>query len=67
MGLKDWARKKNRELHRQALEDRDSRLWHSHAYHRYFEGYTEYGEPDQSGKEHLRRVYTSPPPGIFRI
>ena len=59
MGLKDWARKKNRELHRQALEDRDSRLWHSHAYHRYFEGYTEYRELDQNGKEHLRRVYTS--------
>ena len=59
MGLKDWARKKNRELHRQALEDRDSRLWHSHAYHRYFVGYTEYREPDRNGKEHLRRVYTS--------
>lgn len=60
MALKEWARKKNRELHRQALEDRDSRLWHSHAYHRYFEGYTEYKETDANGRERLRRVYTSP-------
>lgn len=60
MALKEWARKKNRELHRQALEDRDSHLWHSHAYHRYFEGYTEYKELDQNGKERLHRVYTAP-------
>lgn len=59
MALKDWARKKNRELHREAFEDRDSRLWHSHSYHRYFEGYTEYRELDQNGKEQLRRVYTA--------
>lgn len=59
MGLKDWARRKNRELHRQALEDRDSRLWHSRYYHRYFEGYTETKELDRNGKEHIRRVYTA--------
>lgn len=59
MSLKDWARKKNRDLHRQALEDRDSGLWHSHAFHRYFEGYTEYRELGQNGKEHTRRVYTA--------
>lgn len=60
MGLKDWAKRKNQELHRQALEDRDSKLWHSLAYHRYFEGYTEYKELDRNGKEHTRRVYTAP-------
>ena len=59
MGLKDWARRKNRELHRQALEDRDSRLWHSHSYHRYFEGYTESREPDTNGRERLRRIYAA--------
>ena len=59
MGIKDWARGKNRELHRQALEDRDSKMWHSHAYHRYFEGYTEYNELDRNGKPHVRRVYTA--------
>ena len=58
MALKDWARRKNRELHRQALEDRDSRLWHSGAYHRYFEGYTEYRVTDEKGKTRIRRVYT---------
>ncbi|MBR1822188.1 MAG: hypothetical protein IJ769_11295 [Clostridia bacterium] len=57
--LRDWARRKNRELHRQALEDRDSRLWHSRSYHRYFEGYTEYKELDQNGKERIRRVYAA--------
>jgi len=57
--LKDWARRKNRELHRQALEDRDSRLWHSRFYHRYFEGYTENKELDQNGKERIRRIYTA--------
>ena len=59
MGLKDWARRKNRELHRQALEDRDSRLWHSRFYHRYFEGYNEYKELDANGKERIRRVYAA--------
>ena len=59
MGLKDWARRKNRELHRQALEDRDSRLWHSRFYHRYFEGYTETKELDRNGKERIRRVYAA--------
>lgn len=59
MGIRDWAKRKNRELHRQALEDRDSKLWHSHAYHRYFEGYTEYNELDRNGKPHVRRVYTA--------
>ena len=59
MGLKDWARKKNRELHRQALEDRDSRLWHSHYYHRYFEGFTETRETDANGKVRIHRVYTA--------
>ena len=59
MGLKDWARRKNRELHRQALEDRDSRLWHSRYYHRYFEGYTEIKELDANGKERIRRVYAA--------
>ena len=59
MGLKDWARRKNRELHRQALEDRDSRLWHSRYYHRYFEGYTETRELDANGKERIRRVYAA--------
>lgn len=57
--LKDWARRKNRELHRQALEDRDSRLWHSRYYHRYFEGYTEIKEADANGKTRIRRVYTA--------
>ena len=59
MGLKDWARRKNRELHRQAMEDRDSRLWHSRYYHRYFEGYTETRELDANGKERIRRVYAA--------
>lgn len=59
MALKDWARRKNRELHRQALEDRDSHLWHSHAYHRFFEGYTERRETDQSGRARIRRVYAA--------
>ncbi len=59
MGLKDWARRKNRELHRQALEDRDSRLWHSRYYHRYFEGYTETKKVDANGKERIRRVYAA--------
>jgi len=57
--LKDWARRKNRELHRQALEDRDTRLWHSRYYHRYFEGYTETRELDANGKERIRRIYTA--------
>ena len=58
MALKDWARRKNRELHRKALEDRDSRLWHSGAYHRFFEGYTEYKVTDEKGKVRIKRVYT---------
>lgn len=73
MALKDWARRKNRELHRQALEDRDSRLWHSGAYHRFFEGYTEYKVTDEKGKTRIRRVYTGTwyrqalPEGQYRL
>ena len=58
MALKDWARRKNRELRRKSLEDRDSHLWHSGAYHRSFEGYTEYKETDEKGKSRVKRVYT---------
>lgn len=58
MAWKDWVRRKNRELHRKSLEDRDSRLWHSSAYHSYFEGYTEYKTTDERGKTKIKRVYT---------
>ena len=58
MAIREWARRKNRDLHRQSLEDRDRRVWHSSSYHAYFEGYTEYQEKDARGKTHLRRVYT---------
>lgn len=58
MGLNDWAKKKNRELRRKALEDRDTTVWHSGAYHRYFEGYTERTIAGPDGKTKLTRVYT---------
>lgn len=57
MPLRDWARRKNRELNRKSLEDRDARLWHSRAYHDYFEGYVEREVTDARGKTRIRRVY----------
>lgn len=58
MGRSEWAKRKNRELRRRALEDRDASLWHSGAYHRYFEGYTERQIVGPDGKARLTRVYT---------
>ena len=57
MSLKDWAAKKNRELHRHAMEDRDTHAWHSSAYHRFFEGYQETETVDEKGHRQIRRVY----------
>lgn len=34
--------------------------WHSSAYHRFFEGYSEYMVEDGRGKVRIRRVYTAP-------
>jgi hypothetical protein len=34
------------------------KAWHSHFYHSYFEGYTEYKRKDSKGKMRLERVYT---------
>ncbi|MBQ9210693.1 MAG: hypothetical protein IJ153_03240 [Clostridia bacterium] len=58
MAIKDWAKRKNRELQRKALEDRDTRSWQGGAYHRYFEGYTETKRTDERGKTRILRVYT---------
>ena len=39
------------------MEDRDTHLWHSAAYHRFFEGYQETETVDEHGRRRLRRVY----------
>lgn len=58
MALREWARRKNRELHRKAMEDRDSGIWHSRAYHDYFEGYTERVAKTKKGRTKIERRYT---------
>lgn len=34
--------------------------WHSNAYHRHFEGYSEYMTQDEKGKVKIQRIYTAP-------
>jgi hypothetical protein len=53
-----WKRETNRKLRRKLEEDRDIHIFHSHFFHRYFEGYTEYRDVDEKGKVHIRREYT---------
>lgn len=43
---------------REALEhDLGTNRWHSRAYHRFFDGWTEVPELDEKGRVHIRRVY----------
>lgn len=54
---RNWKINTNQKLRRKALEDRDSHMLHSHAFHSYFEGYKEYREADEHGRIKIRRVY----------
>ena len=52
-------RKMNQRLRRRTDLDKGllDRGWHSKAYHRHFEGYTELEETDEKGKITIKRVY----------
>lgn len=52
-------RKMNQRLRRRTDLDKGllDRGWHSKAYHRHFEGYTELEETDEKGKTVIKRVY----------
>lgn len=52
-------RKMNQRLRRRTDLDKGllDKGWHSKAYHRYFEGYTELEETDEKGKTVIKRVY----------
>lgn len=52
-------RKMNQRLRRRTDLDKGllDRGWHSKAYHRHFEGYTELEETDEKGKTTIKRVY----------
>lgn len=54
-------RKMNQRLRRRTDLDKGllDRGWHSKAYHRHFEGYTELEETDEKGKITIKRVYVS--------
>lgn len=53
----DKIKRLNRKLREEQREQADRSL-HSRAYHRFFEGYSEYYERDGQGNVHLKRVYT---------
>ncbi len=58
MSLNKKIRGINRKFRQKALGDRDAKLFHSHSYHRFFEGYQEYKDVDPRGRAKVRRVYT---------
>lgn len=55
MSKKSFSRKMTDNLNRSG--EAPGRGWHSNAYHRYFEGYSEYETLDSRGKTVIRRVY----------
>jgi hypothetical protein len=57
MGLKQFIMEQAKKYDESSVEE-GSRLSHSDAYHRFFEGYSELKVVDPSGRIRIRRIYT---------
>lgn len=53
-----FERKMRERLRRHDAPDGTTKGWHSSAYHKEFEGYSEYLVEDEKGRKRVRRIYT---------